>query len=112
MEKQGKERIYQSRNRGGMLRASIFLLVSSLLGCRNKSGAQQLQLGDSRVCQENRAGAKKTNDVSIAPLQFCQAAWEFQPQFSWAVVLELAHPTINVLCLCKTSLLLGRGVRV
>lgn len=67
---------------------------------------------DSRVCQQGRAGAKKTDDVSIAPLQFCQAAWEFQPQFTWAVVLELAHPTRNGLCLCKTSLLLERGVRV
>lgn len=52
-----------------MLRASILPLVSSLLGCGNKSGAQQLPSGGNRVCRDSRAGAKKTNDVSFSQLE-------------------------------------------
>ena len=67
--------------------------VSSLLGCGNKLRAQELGMGDGRVCQEGRGGAEKANDVSVTPLQSCNAAQDFQPLFAWAVALESAPCT-------------------
>lgn len=69
-------------------------------------------LRKSRVCQEGRAGAKNPDDVSIAPLQLWQPG-NCSPSslglccWNWHIPGE-----INALGLCKTSLLLGRGVRV
>lgn len=76
-------------------------LVLSLWGCGNKWGAQQLGTGDRRVCQEGRSGAEKTNDVSIAPLQSCNAAWDFQPLFAWPAALESACCRRNGLCFMR-----------